>query len=85
MTRLIYLEDPACLACDVQIIKCDPHPEGFALILDQTPFYPEGGGQPGDTGRIGDAVVINVVTSPDKEVSAYRRQSFAIRTCEGQR
>jgi alanyl-tRNA synthetase len=68
MTRLIYLEDPTCLACDVQIMKCDPHPEGFALILDQTPFYPEGGGQPGDTGRIGDAVVINVVTSPDKEV-----------------
>lgn len=68
MTRLIYLEDPNCLACDVQIMKCEPHPEGFAIILDQTPFYPEGGGQPGDTGRIGDAVVINVVTSPDKEV-----------------
>lgn len=68
MTRLIYLEDPACLACDVQITKCEPHPEGFAIILDQTPFYPEGGGQPGDRGRIGDAFVLNVVTGPDKAV-----------------
>jgi len=68
MTRLIYLEDPGCLECDVQILKCEPHPEGFALILDQTPFYPEGGGQPSDTGRIGDAVVLKVETGADKEV-----------------
>lgn len=68
MTHLIYLENPDCLECDVQVLKCDPHPEGAALILDQTPFYPEGGGQPSDTGRIGDSIVKLVVTGTDKVV-----------------
>lgn len=38
------------------------HPAGeqFAVQLDRTAFYPEGGGQPCDTGALGTALVTDV-------------------------
>lgn len=68
MTRLIYLETPDLLECEVRVLSCEPHPEGAVLRLDQTPFYPEGGGQPSDTGFIGSSAVTLVVTNDQKEV-----------------
>ncbi|MBS2673951.1 metal-dependent hydrolase, partial [Salmonella enterica subsp. enterica serovar Typhimurium] len=35
---------------------------GFAVVLDRTAFFPEGGGQPCDTGRLGGARVLAVHT-----------------------
>lgn len=68
MTRLIYLETPELLECEVQVLSCEPHPEGAVVTLDQTPFYPEGGGQPSDTGYIGSAAVSMVMTNAEKKV-----------------
>ncbi len=54
----------------------DPDLGRYALILDRTAFFPEGGGQSADTGRIGglevtdvqirpDGVILHIVTAPE--------------------
>ena len=49
MTELLFREDPYLAACEARVLALR---EG-AVELDRTVFYPTGGGQPGDTGRIG--------------------------------
>ncbi|NIA23771.1 MAG: hypothetical protein GWP03_06420 [Proteobacteria bacterium] len=45
------------------IVKCDRNEDStFSVILGDSYFYPESGGQTGDQGQIGDANVIDVVT-----------------------
>ncbi len=59
MTNALYLGDSYLRECDATVISVT---EGKFVVLDQTIFYPKGGGQPGDTGTIargGD--VFNVV------------------------
>ncbi|EEQ99348.1 alanyl-tRNA synthetase, putative [Perkinsus marinus ATCC 50983] len=43
----------------------------FVVTLDQTLLYPEGGGQPSDTGRIGNAKVLYVNKNSEGEVYHY--------------
>ncbi len=42
------------------MLSCAPAGDGFDVVLDQTVFFPEGGGQPSDTGTLGDAAVSHV-------------------------
>ena len=46
MTKLLFREDAYLREAEARVIA---HVEG-GLVLDQTIFYPKGGGQPGDTG-----------------------------------
>jgi alanyl-tRNA synthetase len=39
---------------------CGPKGENYAVYLDRTAFYPEGGGQPADRGTLGGANVLDV-------------------------
>ncbi len=64
MTHRLFFTDDS-LTADVEVIACTPHEEGFAVTLHATPFHPQGGGQPSDTGRIGNSEVLKVVLEPD--------------------
>lgn len=43
-----------------RVLCCQPCDRGFEVILDQTAFYPEGGGQAADTGTLGTIRVLDV-------------------------
>ena len=63
-TRKLYYEDPHLTEFDAEVLSCESVSGGFALILDQTAFYPEGGGQPTDLGVIND-IPISFVREKD--------------------
>jgi Ser-tRNA(Ala) deacylase AlaX len=51
-TKLLYLQHMGQYECDAQAVSVLIEGEKTAVILDQTAFYPQGGGQPYDTGVI---------------------------------
>lgn len=59
-TRLLYYEDCHLTRCAARVLSCVQIEAGWEVTLDQTVFYPEGGGQPCDLGALGDARVLDV-------------------------
>lgn len=55
MTELLFREAPYLKSCEATVLEVREN----AVILDRTIFYPLGGGQPGDTGRIGGLRVVD--------------------------
>lgn len=60
MTEKLFEQDAYIKEFSAQVCTCEAFPKGYAVILDRTAFYPEGGGQPCDCGTLGDAVVTEV-------------------------
>ena len=51
-TEKIYYSDPYLKNFEAKIVKIGAENSENYVVLDRTAFYPEGGGQPWDTGRI---------------------------------
>lgn len=60
MTRKLYYEDSHQKSCAAQVLECSSAGSDWEIVLDQTVFFPEGGGQPCDKGRIGTHPVLRV-------------------------
>ncbi|WP_108652811.1 alanyl-tRNA editing protein [Dongshaea marina] len=52
--------DSSNIRADVKVVQCDPVESGYRVILDDTIFHPQGGGQPSDKGTINGEEVISV-------------------------
>ena len=52
MTELLYWQQPFIFECEATIVCVDRDHEGLWVAFDQTIFYPQGGGQPSDSGWI---------------------------------
>ncbi|MBQ2847827.1 MAG: alanyl-tRNA editing protein [Clostridia bacterium] len=65
MTQRLYYENQYTKNFTATVVSCTEGKRGFEIILDKTAFFPEGGGQPGDTGFIGNSEVIDTVESGD--------------------
>lgn len=59
MTRKLFYEDSHLAAFSAKVLSCEETGKGFAVTLDATAFYPEGGGQAGDTGTLGGVRVLD--------------------------
>jgi Ser-tRNA(Ala) deacylase AlaX len=64
--RLFFHSDD--LKANVEVLDCTPHENEFAVVLRATLFHPQGGGQPCDTGWIGEGQVLRVVQEPERIV-----------------
>lgn len=58
MTRKLYYEDSHLAVFPATVVSCTQAEEGYEVLLDQTAFFPGGGGQAPDTGMLGLAKVI---------------------------
>jgi alanyl-tRNA synthetase len=68
MKQPIYYTDPQRVEFDAQVTRATRVGERPAVVLDTTAFYPTSGGQPFDTGVLGDAHVLDVVEDEAGEI-----------------
>ena len=59
-TSKLYFRDCSLLEFSATVIDVQPSERGDCVVLDQTAFYPTGGGQPNDIGTLGEANVVDV-------------------------
>lgn len=52
MTTQLYLENSYIYQSSTTIVTSSQDERGHYILLDQTIFYPQGGGQPSDYGKI---------------------------------
>ena len=84
MTQELFREDAYAASCQAAVTAAD----GCDLYLDRTVFYPTGGGQPGDRGRLlgGDGVALAVAdTLKGPHGIAHRLQAAATLPAPGTR
>jgi len=65
-TRKLYEENIYLKECDAEVVSIIEKENQFLVELNQTIFYPEGGGQTSDIGTIGNANVLDVIEKGDK-------------------
>ncbi len=57
MTRKLYYEDSHLFDFTGSVLRCEQNRDRWEVVLDRTAFFPEGGGQQADTGRLGSVKV----------------------------
>ncbi len=57
MTKKLYYENAYIRSFVARVLEVTSTDEGYDVVLDETAFFPEEGGQSSDTGYIGDAKV----------------------------
>ena len=60
MTEKLFYEDSHRTECVGKVLACEEKKDHYEIVLDQTVFFPEGGGQYADTGTLGEAKVLDV-------------------------
>ena len=69
----LYEENPYLTRFAARVISCVRGKQGWDVMLDQTAFYPEGGGQPADQGTLGEAKVLDVKEDGEEVIHLCNR------------
>lgn len=59
-TKKLFYQDVMLREFTAEVLSCEETKGGYTVVLDQTAFYPEGGGQGADHGTLGAANVLDV-------------------------
>lgn len=59
-TKKLYYDSSMLCQFSSEVLDCTPKGDHWLVVLAATAFYPEGGGQPADHGRLGNAQVLDV-------------------------
>ncbi|MCI9669578.1 MAG: hypothetical protein HFG19_07895 [Oscillospiraceae bacterium] len=68
MTQKLFYENMYLQHFSATVTGCEPAQDRWHITLDATAFYPEGGGQPGDTGYLGNVRVIDTHSRRDEVI-----------------
>lgn len=82
-TRKQYYEDSHLTSFSAQVVSCEQAPEGFWVELDQTAFFPGGGGQACDCGTIGGSRVLDMKEDGERVLHLCDRAFNPGETVEG--
>ena len=74
-TKKLYYQDPTLREFPATVLSCEAAGEVWKVVLDQTAFYPEGGGQPADHGLLHTAAGEVPVTD------VHERGGAVVHTC----
>lgn len=77
MTEKLYYIDSHMKAFTATVLACEPVKDRFEVVLDRTAFFPEGGGQAGDSGFIGETAVFDT-HEKNGDVMHYVNQSIPV-------
>ena len=66
MTEKLYDKDSHLKEFSATVLSCEKAGDNYAVTLNKTAFFPEGGGQESDRGNIGDAAVLDVQIVDDE-------------------
>ena len=77
MTHRLYFDDSFISEFSAVVTSCERAGDGYTVTLDRSAFFPEGGGQKGDTGFIG-AVRVYDTQESGGEVYHYTREPAAV-------
>ena len=83
-TEKLFYEDVYCRRFAAKVLSCLPGKHGYDVVLDKTAFYPEGGGQPGDTGYLSGVRVTDTHEAQGEIVHYCEKPLEAGRTVEGE-
>lgn len=84
MTDKLFYKDGYMQEFTARVISCEETKKGFAIVLDQTAFFPEGGGQYGDLGYLDSVKVIDTQEKGDL-VYHYTKEAIEVgRQVKGQ-
>ncbi|WP_079525715.1 alanyl-tRNA editing protein [Halobacillus hunanensis] len=79
MARKLFYEDPYKVEFESKVTKIDQDERGFYVVLEETAFYPTGGGQPHDTGTLNGFEVMDV-EELEGEVRHYIKEKLPAET-----
>ena len=83
MTEKLYYTDPRQTVFSARVLACERVRDRWETVLDRTAFFPEGGGQGGDSGTLGGVRVLDTHERDGEVVHWCDSQLPAGETVEG--
>ena len=77
MTERLFEQNPYIQTFQAVVTACEEKKGIFHICLDRSAFFPEGGGQPGDQGRLNDVVVFDT-HEKDGNIWHYAKESLEV-------
>ena len=73
MTKKLYYTDGHLLDFTARVLRCEENKGRWEIVLDETAFFPEGGGQAADRGSLGGVKVLD----------AHEKNGEVVHFCDG--